>query len=270
VRSFEVGVNFYDTADAYGDGYGETVMGEALKELPREQLVVATKVYHHFFPDGRRYGDLSREYILQACENSLRRLKMDYIDLYQCHAFDPMTDPAETADAMETLLKQGKIRAYGSSNWTVEQMRTADRFGNFATTQPIYSLLQRDIEDDILPYCRAHNTGVLVYSPLHKGLLSGKYKGNETFTDFRKSHKDFTGERFKMLTARVAEAGKIAQGYGLSTLQLILVVTLMNPALTCAIVGIKTPEQIEEAAGAMGKSVSREDAWKVRNLLTNG
>lgn len=267
-RAFEVGVNFYDTADAYGNGLAEEVMGKALKDLPRNEIVLATKVYWHWFPDGHRYGDLSRNYILEACDNSLRRLQMDYIDIYQCHAFDPLADVAEIVDAMERLRSQGKIRFYGVSNWTVEQMRTGLAFGNFATCQPHYSLLSRGIEADILPFCRANDIGVLVYSPLYRGLLTGKYRGDETFTDHRKDDKDFQAERFKTLCNRVAQLAPLAEKYGLSITQLVLVVTLMHPAIHSAIVGIKTPEQIEEAAGAMGKTVTADDWNRVRSILS--
>lgn len=266
-RAFDVGVNFYDTADAYGEGLAERIMGRALADLPRDRIVVATKVFHHFNDKGQRYPDLSHDYILAECDASLTRLKMDYVDLYQCHSFDPLADPAEIAAAMEKLLKQGKIRAYGTSNWNAEQMRMGNVFGNFATCQPPYSLMNRKNEADVLPYCRATDTGVLVYSPLHKGLLSGKYKGTETFNDNRKNNANFKGEQFQRLADRVAQVGLIARGYNLTTVQLVLAATLMHPAITCAIVGIKTPEQIEEAAGAMGKTISREDYHAVRKLL---
>jgi aryl-alcohol dehydrogenase-like predicted oxidoreductase len=154
------------------------------------------------------------------------------------------------------------------SNWPVELMRTGHVFGNFATCQPRYSLLAREIEKDILPYCLGTDVGTLVYSSLHLGLLTGKYKGSETFDDLRKDRADFQGERFQDICDRVAQVGEIARQYGLTTVQLVLAVTLMHPGITCAIVGIKTPEQIREAAGAMGKAVSIPDWNKVRALLT--
>ena len=132
----------------------------------------------------------------------------------------------------------------------------------------MYSLLKRNIENDVLPYCQANDIGTLVYSPLHNGLLSGKYKGTETFDDFRKDSADFKGDRFKTICSRMAQVSEIANGYRLSTVQLVLAVTLMHPGITCAIAGIKNPQQIADAAGAMGKTVSREDAYKVRNLLS--
>ena len=266
--AFEVGVNFYDTADAYGDGYAEEVMGEALKPLPRDQIVVATKVYWHFYPDGHRHPDLSGKYVEQECEASLKRLQMDYVDLYQCHAFDPLTDLAETTEALERLKKAGKIRAYGASNFTVEQLRAARRHGDYATLQPRYSLLAASPEQDLLPYCHSENIGVLVYSPLHWGLLTGKYDGTETFTDLRQNSPDFQGERFKELAARVRSLEPIATKNMISIVQLVLATTLMNPAIHCAIVGIKNAKQIIEAAGAMGATISREDYFAVRRTLT--
>jgi len=266
-RAFEVGVNFYDTADAYGDGHSEEVMGKALKELPRDEIVVATKVYHHFYEDGHRHGDLSHDYILEECDASLRRLQMDYIDLYQCHSFDHSTPMEETAEAMEKLLKAGKIRAYGMSNFTVEQMRLAGKCGNFSTLQPLYNLFERDSEKDVLPYCAAEDIGTLVYSPLCKGLLTGKYKGDEKFDDFRGRIDMFQGEKFKELAGRVRDLKPVADKYGLTITQLVLVTTFQHPLIDVAIVGIKNPAQIEEAAGALGKKISREDYYKVRNTL---
>jgi aryl-alcohol dehydrogenase-like predicted oxidoreductase len=267
-RGFEIGINFYDTADAYGDGLAEQVLGRAIKGIARDQVVIATKVFHHFFPDGRRFADLTGPYIRQACEASLKRLDMDYIDLYQCHSWDALAHPAEIADAMDTLVKQGKVRAYGTSNWSADQLRLGERFGKFASCQPPYSLIRRDIETDVLPHCLANDIGVLVYSPLHKGLLAGRYKGQETFDDFRAKDRDFQGERFRTVCERVAQVGEIGRDYGLSIVQTVLAVTLMNPAITCAIAGIKTAAHIEEAAGAIGKKLSHEDAFRVRTLLT--
>jgi aryl-alcohol dehydrogenase-like predicted oxidoreductase len=134
--------------------------------------------------------------------------------------------------------------------------------------QPPYNLLHRPGESDLLPYCQAHDLGVLVYSPLQKGLLSGKYRGDETFTDLRKNDRDFQGERFRAISERVRGLGPIAEKHGLSIVQLILAATLMHPAITCAISGIKRAEQIEEAAGAIGKTISREDWHAVRTALS--
>jgi len=267
-RAFEVGVNFFDTADAYGDGRSEEILGEALADLPRDKLIVATKVYHHFYPDGRRHPDLSGPYIEEECEASLRRLKMDYVDLYQCHAFDPLTPQEETTAALGKLKKAGKIRAYGVSNYSVEQLRLARQHGDYDTLQPRYSLLDLDIEKDLLPYCLANDIGVLVYSPLSRGLLTGKYRGNEEFDDLRKNSVRFQNDLFHDICEKVRGLQEIADKYGMTIVQLVLTATRMHPAVHCPIVGIKRPEQIEEAAAALGKTIDREDYFAVRKQLT--
>jgi len=267
-RAFDLDINFYDTADAYGDGLAETVLGKALAPLPREQVVVATKVYHHFYPDGRRHPDLSHDYLIAECEASLQRLGMDYIDLYQCHAWDPLAPLEETTAALDKLKAQGKIRCYGVSNFSVEQLRCARALGDYATLQPPYDLLEKQGESDLLPYCRMEKIGVLVYSPLHRGLLTGKYTGAETFTDFREQDPTFQGERFRQLAAAVAGLRPMAEKYGLTVVQLILAATLMHPSINVTIAGIKKPVHIEEAAGAMGKTIAREDYFTVRNALS--
>ena len=266
-RAFEVGVNFYDTADAYGDGFSEQVMGEALADVPRDKIVVATKVYHHFYPDGHRHPDLSGKYVVEECNASLKRLRMDYLDLYQLHSFDPYTPLAETTEALERLREAGKIRSYGVSNFTVEQLRLARGVGDYATLQPRYSLLDREIEADMLPYCQAEDIGVLTYSSLALGLLTGKYEGTESFDDFRGRNPRFQGEKFKQLATAVRSLAPMAEKYGLTIVQLVLAATLAHPQLDVAIVGIKNPAQIEEAAGAMGKTVEREDYFAIRNAL---
>jgi len=267
-HAFEVGVNFYDTADAYGNGLAETVMGKALKPLPRDRIIIATKGFWNWQPDLKRFGDMSASHLTSACEASLKRLQTDYIDLYQVHAYDQLTPVSQTVEALEKLKKQGKIRHYGHSNWSVEQMRLGERYGQFGSTQPPYSLLKRDIEHDLLPFCQTHDIGTLVYSPLHKGLLSGKYTGSESFTDLRQHDPDFKGERFKMICGRVQQCKPIADKYGLTLIQLFVAVSLMHPGVTCVIIGVKKPEHIREAAAGMGKTVSAQDYHEVRTLLT--
>ena len=267
-RAVDIGINFIDTADAYGDGYGETVVGGAIRGISREKLVIATKVFNHFNPDGTRYPDLSGDHVIERCEASLKRLGIDCIDLYLLHFPDPMAPMAETADALDRLKKQGKIRAIGVSNNNVEQLRAQRRFGPYDVIQPPYSLVDPSIEKDLLPYCEAEGVGVMVYSPMHKGLLTGKYTGEETFKDFRKFHPDFQGERFRKLAQGVQSLRPIAERYGLSLYQLLLATTLMHPAIQVAICGIKTPGQVEEAAGAMGKKIDRKDIFSVRSAVS--
>lgn len=266
-KAHDLDINFFDTADAYGDGYAETVLGEFLSGVRRDSIVLATKVFNHFNPDASRYPDLSPAHVVERCEASLKRLKTDFIDLYLLHFFDPLTPLADVAGTLERLRKQGKIRHYGVSNHTLEQFRAARAFGAFNAAQPPYSLLDMRIEADFLPYCLAENVGVMIYSPLHKGLLTGKYKGHETFTDFRKGHPDFQGERFQKIALTVQGLKPMADKYGLSLYQLILAATLMHPAIHSAVAGIKTPDQIAEAAGAMGKRIERSDYFAIRAAL---
>ncbi len=268
--AFELGINFFDTADAYGDGLAESVLGEALQAFPRDQVIIVTKVFNHFNPDGTRYPDLSPDHIRQRCEASLKRLRVDYIDIYLLHFYDQLTPLALVAETMEELKAQGKIRHYGVSNFTIEELRAAVAVGDFSVLQPAYSLVNLEAERSLFPFCQVHNIGVMVYSPLHKGLLTGKYKGTETFTDFRRYHPDFQGERFRQITAAVERLAPLASQYGLSIYQLVLAATLAHPAIHCAIIGVKDENQVREAVGAMDKTVDRPDYFKIRQILSLG
>ncbi len=218
-RAVEKGINFFDTADAYGNGLSEKIAGEALKVFRRENSVLATKVFHPFYDDGRRHPDLSKKYIISECEASLKRLGMDYIDLYQCHAFDPLADLEETAAAMDKL----KIRRKDKGLRSKQLQRLAAPGGARIRRLPL------------LP---------AVLQP------------------------DFSGERFKSLCERVRQLKPLADKYSITTVQLVLGATIMNPMIDCAIVGIKNPEHIEEAAGAADKSIDRGDYFKVREILS--
>lgn len=268
--AFEGGVNFFDTADAYGDGYGETVLGEFISGKARDELVVCTKVFNHFNPDGSRYPDLRADHIRRRCEIELKRLQIESIDLYLLHAFDPLTPLDDVAGVLDALKEEGKIRHYGVSNHTLEQFRAQRQFGNYNAVQPPYSLLAPGIENDLLPYCQAYNVGVMVYSPLHKGLLTGKYTGQEQFTDFRKHWPDCQGERFQGICEAVQKLKPIADKYELSIYQLVLTATLMHPAIHVAVVGIKNPDQMTEALGMPNEPLSREDYFAIRKILAVG
>lgn len=268
--AFEKGVNFYDTADAYGDGYAETVLGEAIAKLPREEIVICTKFFNHFNPDASRYPDLSPAYLRERCEASLKRLRVSCIDIALLHFYDPLTPLADVAATLNALRDEGKIRHIGVSNHTVEQFRAQRKFANYCVAQPPYSLLAPEGETDLLPYCQAENIGVMIYSPLHKGLLTGKYTGSETFNDFRQHHADFQGGRFRAISEAVQSLRPLAEKYELSLYQLILAATLMHPSIQVAVCGIKTPDQIAEAVGALGKTLSREDYFVVRKALDLG
>ncbi len=268
--AFAEGINLIDTAEAYGDGYAETVVGEAITDLPRDELVIVTKVFNHFNDDGTRYPDLSPEHIAARCDVSLGRMGIDTIDLYLLHMYDPLTALDDIAGELDRLRDQGKIRAYGVSNHSVEQLRAQRHCGAYTVVQPPYSLIDPAGEDDLLPYCQSENIGVMVYSPLHKGLLTGKYDGTEAFTDFRQNHPDFQGDRFVALASAVRNLRPIAERYGLTIYQLVLAATLMHPAIDVAVCGIKRRDQVAEALGAVGRTISREDYYEVRKIVGPG
>jgi aryl-alcohol dehydrogenase-like predicted oxidoreductase len=266
--ALDLGINFFDTADAYGDGLAETVLGRFVAQVPRDDVIITTKVVHHFNPDSTRYPDLSPENLRVRCDIQLKRLGVDMIDVYLLHSFDPLTPIRVVTETLNELRQAGKIRHFGVSNFNVEQHRAMRTAGAYEVSQPPYSLLDRGIEEDLLPYCESENLGVMVYSPLHKGLLTGKYDGSESFSDFREHHADFKGERFRSICDAVRTLQPLADKYGMSLYQLVLAATLEHPAVQVAIVGIKTAKQIQEAAAVMGQRIERPDYFAVRQALT--
>src|SRR5947209_16068142 len=179
-KAFDVGINFLDTADAYARGKCEDVWGELLKDRRRSSYVLATKV---FFPmaDGPNDRGLSRKHVTESCHASLRRLRTDYLDLYQCHRFDENTQLEETVRAMDDLIRQGKVLYWGFSEWPAARIAECleicgDRFDAPRSSQPQYSLIWRNIEKDVMPLCRTAGIGQVVWSPLGQGVLTGKYK----------------------------------------------------------------------------------------------
>ncbi|MCF7838609.1 MAG: aldo/keto reductase [Candidatus Marinimicrobia bacterium] len=249
-KALDVGVNFIDTADAYGDGAAEAALGNLLaSEGLRDRFILATKFLWNF--EGPvRYPDTSYDYILRACEASLKRLRTDRIDLYQMHRFDQLTRPEEVGAALCRLKQEGKIRWIGVSNLNVEQMRMYQRHVAIDCLQPPYSLLARDVEQHELPYCLAGRIGVIAYSPLFRGLLTGKYAPGHVFTDSRQNVKYFQGAAFKRISAAVASLKPLAEEHGLTLAQLAVRWVLTHPALTSAIVGIKHPGHIEGIVAA--------------------
>lgn len=265
--AFDAGINFFDTAPTYGEGRAETLLATALADLPRSEVVICNKCFCVLRPDGKRVFDLTGDSILRQCEASLERLKTDYIDLYLLHAFDPKADPADATAALEKLKADGKIRAYGVSNYTVEQLRMALTYGDYSALQPKYSLIDTEAEADLLPLAMSCGLGVLVYSPLAKGLLAGKYRGDETFDDSRKNSDRFQGDTFRSMCEKVRSLEPLAKKYGLTIPQLVLAATLMHPGIHCVITGVKRPEQIAETAAAIGHRIGWEDYEDIREAL---
>ena len=262
--AFELGINFFDTANVYSGGRSEEVLGRALASRPRDSYIVATKVLWTA-PDGG--SGLSREQILTQIDASLERLGMDFVDLYQCHAFDDEVPVAETLGALTEVVEAGKARYIGVSNWSGAQIRNAadlareHGFAKIVSSQPEYSLLQRDPEEDVIPASRENGVSQIVYSPLAQGVLSGKYaSGQEPPDGTRGSARSewmswYLGDRN---LARVQRLRPVAEGLGCSMAQLALVWILREPNVAAAIIGASKPEQVRDNAGASG--VTLDDA----------
>lgn len=261
------GVNFIDTADAYGDGLAETALGEFLhREKLRDEFVIATKFYWNFY-DGERFPDTRYDSIIRACEESLRRLRTDRIDLYQIHAWDPLTRPEEVAAAFHRLRKEGKVRWFGVSNLNVEQMRLYEREFDIDCLQPPYSLLRRQAEAAELPYCLRNRIGVIAYSPLYRGLLTGKYPRDHAFTDSRAAVGHFQGRAFERILDGLEELQPFREKYGLTTGQLAIRWVLTHPAVTSAILGVKATEHIKTILPALDGAMSNDDWHAIAAIM---
>jgi aryl-alcohol dehydrogenase-like predicted oxidoreductase len=267
-KSVDVGVNFIDTADAYGEGYAETSLGDwfAADGL-RDSFVLATKFYHNFENPDERVPDTSYDYIIRECEASLKRLRTDRIDLYQIHAWDPLTRPDEVAAAFTKLKKDGKVRWFGVSNMNADQMRMYLRYWPVECLQPLYNLLDRDAEAHEFPLCLEQRIGVITYSSLARGLLTGKYTPETTFEDHRGNNPRFKGEKFQKIIDAVNSLQPFADKYGITIPQLAIRWVLTHPAVTSAIVGVKKPEHIEGIAPAANGLLDARDWWKMANVI---
>jgi 1-deoxyxylulose-5-phosphate synthase len=256
-KAFELGINFIDTANVYSQGGAEEFLGEVLAQRPRDSYVLATKLY---FPMNGDRG-LSREQVLKQIDASLARLRTDYVDLYQCHRYDRDTPLEETMDALTEVVRQGKVRYLGFSEWTADQIRAAlalvPRVEKFVSSQPQYSLLYRVPEREVIPLCKENGISQIVWSPLAQGTLTGKYRpGEEAPAGTRAaSHQmGWAMDRFRdddVLRA-VQRLAPIAEGLGITMAQLSLAWVLREENVASAIIGASRPEQVEENAGASG------------------
>jgi aryl-alcohol dehydrogenase-like predicted oxidoreductase len=253
----EAGVNLFDTADIYSDGLSEEILGEALGS-DRGDVLVATKVRGDMGP-GPNDGGLSRHHIVQAVEASLRRLGTDYIDLYQVHEWDGLTPLEETLSALDALVRSGKVRYVGSSNYTARQLMKAlwisDGHGYepFVSEQIYYSLQARDAENELVPIAIEENLGILVWSPLAGGLLSGKYRRGQDAPEGTRRFEGWTEPPVNdetRLYDTVDALVEIGEGYGVSAAQVALAYTLAKPAVTSVIVGARTEEQLRDNLAA--------------------
>jgi aryl-alcohol dehydrogenase-like predicted oxidoreductase len=279
-RAHEAGINFIDTADVYSAGESETIVGKALAGLPREEIVVATKAHGRMGKDPNAGGN-SRRWILAECDNSLRRLGVDHIDLYQIHRPDPSVDIEETLGALTDLQRAGKIRAFGSSTFpayqVVEAQWVSERrgLGRFYTEQPPYSILVRAIEADVLPVAERYGLGVLPWSPLAGGWLSGRFGHGKENTSHRATgmlpaRYDLTLPHNQRKLELVTELGALADKAGITLVELAVAFVLAHPAISSAIIGPRTMEQLETQLAAPDVTLSDETLDAIDELVPPG
>ena len=245
--ALEHGINVIDTAPAYGFGRSEEIVGKAIAEANlRSRVVIATKTGLEW-DRGRVFRNASRARIIQEIEDSLRRLRTDYIDIYQVHWPDPLVTIEETAEAMEVLFRQGKIRAVGVSNFSVCQMERFRRVAPLHVLQPPYNLFERGIEADLLPYCRANNIAMLGYGALCRGLLSGRMRPDTVFDgdDLRRTDPKFREPRFAQYLTAVERLDRLAQQrFGKRVIHL-AVRWMLDQGITTALWGARRPDQLQ-------------------------
>ncbi len=266
-RSLEAGINFFDTADVYSNGESETILGQSFKNLStaRKDVVIATKAYSRMGP-GRNDVGASRGHIMDAVEASLKRLQTDHIDLYQIHATDSVTPLEETLRALDDLVRQGKVRYIGCSNWAAWRIAKSDgisdrlHFPRMATVQAYYSIAGRDLEREIVPYLESEKTGLLVWSPLAGGLLSGKFsRDNQKPEGSRRSGFDFPIVD-KERTWRILDVmTPIAAAHGCTPARIALAWLLTRPAVTSVILGAKRMDQLEDNLAAADLKLSEAE-----------
>jgi len=273
--AFELGINFVDTANVYSRGRAEEFLGEVLTLRPRDSYVLATKLFAEM-PDGGR--GLSPEQVRTQLDASLRRLKTDYVDLYQAHAYDDDVPLDETLAAFDEVVQAGKARWIGVSNWSGEQIQSAvylcreHGWVKPVSSQPEYSLLHREPEEDVFPVSRPNGISQIVYSPLAQGVLTGKYRPGEPPAEGTRAAArpdDMWGYTEEAVLARVQRLRPVADGVGLTLSQLALAWVLREPNLASAIVGASRPEQLYENAAASGVELDGSTLAEVDAILAS-
>lgn len=275
-KAYELGINFFDTANVYARGEAEKVVGDTLRAYPRESYVLATKV-HGKMGEGPNDRGLSRKHITEQANASLKRLGLDYVDIYYSHRFDTDTPLEETLRAFDDLVRQGKVLYIGVSEWTAAQITeafaVADRYllDRLVVNQPIYNLFERYIEKEIIPLGESKGFGQVVFSPLVQGLLTGKYTETEQVPEESRAAKQenfrkrITEERIgtvKQLTA-------VARELGITVSQLALAWILRQPNVSSALIGASRPEQVEENVGASGIALSDETQQRIADIISH-
>lgn len=274
--SYDLGVTSIDTAPAYGQGLSEEIVAEAIQNIPREKIQLLTKFGlrwdtkegEFFFASKDNHGKdfdmyklASRKSVIKECEDCLRRLKTDYIDLFQIHWPNATTPISETMEALATLLEQGKIRAAGVCNYSLEQMIEAEKTIKLASDQVPYSMVLRDIEKDLVPYAIKNKKSIIAYSPLQRGLLTGKIKPGHTFNagDTREGNRFYTDENIRKVNVFLDTLRPLADAKKATLAQLVIRWTIEQPGLTVALVGARNAEQAVQNAKAIEVKLSKEE-----------
>ncbi|MGZ4290352.1 MAG: aldo/keto reductase family protein [Gaiellaceae bacterium] len=267
-KAFDVGITFIDTANVYAGGLAEEFLGDVLQNRPRDSYILATKLFGDMSDSDR---GLSREQVFKQIDASLARLRTDHVDLYQCHRYDWDTPLEETMDALTEIVRQGKARYLGFSEWPPEKIQAALALPNvekFVSSQPQYSMLWRGPERDVIPLCTANGISQIVWSPLSQGVLSGKYRPGQPPPEGSRMASDDMGiwmDRFQddTLLERVQRLQPIADELGITMAQLALAWVLREPNVASAIVGASRPQQVEDNAAASGIELDAETLSRI-------
>ncbi len=276
-KAFDSGVNFFDCADAYSGGDAEVFLGRFIKDLPREETVISSKV---FFPTGKSangYG-LSRKHIFNNCERSLKNLGTDYIDLYYCHRFDPTTPMEETLQALSDLVDQGKILYYGvSEEWSAARIERAERIISerklhpLTVVQPQYNMIDRYIEHEIVDTCDYYGIGITPFSPLAQGLLTGKYRKGQPIPAGSRATWQADHQINDLLTeenlGKVEDLLQVADGLGVKMPTLALAWILRLPTISSVIVGASRPSQLDSSLAAAGMELPDDALAEIDRIL---
>lgn len=285
-KGYELGMTSIDTAPIYGQGASEEIVGEAIKVLPRDKVQILTKFgmrwdlakgnfdFNSKDNNGKEiniYRYAGRESIIEECENSLRRLGTDYIDLYQIHWPDPTTPIQETMETVAALIKQGKVRHAGVCNYNAVQLKEAQKYVNIVSNQVPYSMVKRDIEAEVVPYCIENNISILAYSPMQRGLLTGKIKPGQDFKpgDHRAGLYYFTGENIKRANTFLNKIKPLADKKDATLAQLVLQWTIEQPGITIALAGARNEQQSSENAGTGTIKLSSEEVAFINKELSS-
>ncbi|HLU22612.1 MAG TPA: aldo/keto reductase family protein [Bacillaceae bacterium] len=277
-KAYELGINFFDTANVYMRGEAEKVVGKALSKYDRSSYVLATKVFGQM-GDGPNDSGLSRKHIMEQCHASLKRLGTDYVDIYYCHRFHKETPLDETLRALDDLVRQGKVLYIGVSEWTAEQISEAVHLADkklldrIVVNQPNYSMLQRYIEKEVIPVSEKHGIGQVVFSPLAQGVLTGKYKKGEVAPEGSRAAQQNLGNLHGVLNDRnldkVESLKTLAENKNLTLSQLALAWILRQPNVASALVGASRPEQLEENVKASGVKLNNDTLQQIEEILSN-